>query len=156
VILDGKVFGGDRCAETVTSVKSEDIDVWYSGKAHCHGGNVQAVTRPDGLPLWVGPAEPGSVNDLTAARWHALPALYSAAALGMPCLADSGYQGVGTGIHVPVRNQPGNREEPHIDTRTRNACSVTCAAAEKADSPCSPSAGPPSSTSPPTPTASPR
>jgi hypothetical protein len=121
VILDGKVFGGDRCAETVTSVKGEDIDVWYSGKAHRHGGNVQAVIRPDGLPLWAGPAEPGSVNDMTAARWHALPALYRAAARGMPCLADSGYQGAGIGVHVPVKNQQGNREEPHVDTRARNA-----------------------------------
>ena len=120
VILDGKVFTSDRCSETVTSVKGEDIDAWYSGKAHRHGGNVQAVTRPDGLPLWAGPAEPGSVNDLTAARWHALPALYRAAALGMPALADSGYQGAGIGILVPVKNPPGN-QELDIGTRTRNA-----------------------------------
>ncbi len=52
VILDGKVFDGDRCAETVTSVKGQEIDAWHSGKAHRHGGNVQAVMRPDGLPLW--------------------------------------------------------------------------------------------------------
>jgi hypothetical protein len=59
VILDGKVFGTDRCSEAVTSVKGEEIDAWYSGKAHHHGGNCQAVMRPDGLPLWIGPAEPG-------------------------------------------------------------------------------------------------
>ena len=52
VILDGKVFAGDRCSEPATSVKGEVIDAWYSGKAHRHGGNVQAVMRPDGLPLW--------------------------------------------------------------------------------------------------------
>jgi hypothetical protein len=120
VILDGKVFASDRCLETVTSVKGEEIDAWYSGKAHRHGGNVQAVMRPDGLPLWAGPAEPGSVNDMTAARWHALPALYRAAALGLPALADSGYQGAGIGVHVPVKNQPG-KQEPDIGTRTRNA-----------------------------------
>jgi hypothetical protein len=73
VILDGKVFGTDRCSEPATSVKGEKIDAWYSGKAHRHGGNVQAVTRPDGLPLWAGLAEPGSVHDITAARWHACP-----------------------------------------------------------------------------------
>jgi DDE superfamily endonuclease len=92
VILDGKVFAGDRCSEPMTSVKGEQVDAWYSGKAHRHGGNVQAVMRPDGLPLWTGPAEPGSVHDITAARLHALPALYLAAALGMPTLADSGYE----------------------------------------------------------------
>jgi len=120
VILDGKVFATDRCAEKITSVKGEEIDAWYSGKAHHHGGNVQAVMQPDGLPLWAGPAEPGSVHDITAARWHALPALYRAAALGMPALADSGYEGAGIGILVPVKNPPGN-QEPDIGTRTRNA-----------------------------------
>jgi hypothetical protein len=97
VILDGKIFESDRCSEPLTSVKGEQIDAWYSGKARRHGGNVQAVTRPDGLPLWAGPAEPGSVHDVTAARWHALPALYRAASLGMPALADSGYEGAGKG-----------------------------------------------------------
>jgi hypothetical protein len=120
VILDGKVFAGDRCSEPATSVKGQVIDVWYSGKAHRQGGNVQAVTRPDGLPLWVGPTEPGSVHDITAARRHALPALYRAAALGMPALADSGYEGAGTGILAPVKKPAGN-QEPDIGARTRNA-----------------------------------
>jgi hypothetical protein len=39
LILDGKVFSADRCGEQTTSVKGEQIDVWYSGKAHEHGGN---------------------------------------------------------------------------------------------------------------------
>ncbi len=41
--------------------------------------------------------------DLTAARIHALPALYQAAAAGLPVLADPGYDGAGIGIHIPVR-----------------------------------------------------
>jgi hypothetical protein len=120
VILDGKIFASDRCSEPMTSVKGEQIDAWYSGKAHRHGGNCQAVMRPDGLPLWIGPAEPGSVHDLTAARWHALPALYRAAALGMPTLADSGYDGTGIGILTPVKKPAGN-QDLDIGTRTRNA-----------------------------------
>jgi hypothetical protein len=120
VILDGKVFAGDRCSEPTTSVKGEIIDAWHSGKARCHGGNVQAVMRPDGLPLWAGPAEPGSVHDITAARRHALPALYRAAALGMPTLADLGYEGAGIGILTPVKRPAGN-QELDIGTRTRNA-----------------------------------
>jgi hypothetical protein len=120
VILDGKVFAGDRCSEPTTSVKGEQIDLWYSGKAHRHGGNVQAVMRPDGLPLWAGPAEPGSVHDLTAARRHALPALYRAAALGMPTLADLGYEGAGIGVLTPVKRPAGN-QDLDIGTRTRNA-----------------------------------
>jgi hypothetical protein len=121
VILDGKVFASDRCSRPATSVKGQVIDAWYSGKARRHGGNVQAVTRPDGLPLWTGPAEPGSVHDITAARGCALPALYRAAsALKLPCLADLGYEGAGIGILVPVKNPAGN-QELDIQTRTRNA-----------------------------------
>jgi hypothetical protein len=84
VILDGTVIPADLCKEPAISVKGEVIEVWYSGKAHCHGGNIQAVTAPGGFPLWVSDAEPGSVHDLTAARIHALPALYHAAAACPP------------------------------------------------------------------------
>jgi hypothetical protein len=120
VILDGKIIPADRCKEPAISVTGQVIDLWYSGKAHCHGGNIQAVTAPDGFPLWVSEAEPGSVHDLTAARIHALPALYRAAATGLPTLADPGYDGAGTGIHIPVR-QPADGRDLDISTRTRNA-----------------------------------
>jgi DDE superfamily endonuclease len=72
VILEGRPFASGRCSEPATSVKGEVIDAWYCGKAHRHGGNAQAVCCPDGLPLWTGPAEPGSVHDITAVRIHAL------------------------------------------------------------------------------------
>jgi hypothetical protein len=120
VILDGKIVLADRCKEKIVSVKGEVIDLWYSGKAHAHGGNIQAVMAPAGFPLWVSPAEPGSVHDITAARRHALPALYRAAARGLPALADPGYDGAGIGIHIPVR-QPADGRDPDINTRTRNA-----------------------------------
>jgi hypothetical protein len=120
VILDGKIIPADRCREKVISVKGEVTDLWYSGKAHAHGGNIQAVLAPDGFPLWVSPAEPGSVHDITAARIHALPALYRAAARGLPALADPGYDGAGIGIHIPVR-QPADGRDLDISTRTRNA-----------------------------------
>lgn len=110
VILDGKLFSTDRAAEQVTSVKGSQIDAWYSGRHHRPGGNVQAVMRPDGLPLWTSAAEPGHVHDITAARLSALPALYRSAALGMPALADSGYEGAGIGIHIPVKSPGGNQE----------------------------------------------
>jgi DDE superfamily endonuclease len=118
VILDGKIIPADRCKEPAISVKGQVIDLWYSGKAHCHGGNIQAVTAPGGFPLWVSPAEPGSVHDITAARTHALPALYRAAAAGLPTLADPGYDGAGIGI--PVKQPPDGRELD-INTRTRSA-----------------------------------
>ena len=120
VILDGKIIPADRCREKTISVKGEVIDLWYSGKAHAHGGNIQAVTAPDGLPLWVSDVEPGSVHDITAARIHALPALYQAAATGLPALADTGYDSASLGILIPVKQTPGGGELD-INTRTRNA-----------------------------------
>jgi hypothetical protein len=120
VILDGKVIPCDRCKEPSVSVKGEVIDLWYSGKAHSHGGNIQAVLAPDGFPLWVSEVEPGSVHDLTAARVHAFPALYPAAAAGLPTLADPGYDGAGLGILIPVK-QPSGGRELDVNTRTRNA-----------------------------------
>jgi hypothetical protein len=120
VILDGKVFAADRCAEKTTSIKGERIDLWYSGKAHEHGGNIQALSAPNGIPLWVSDVEPGSVHDLTAARQHVLGALYAAAARGLPTLADGGYTGTGAGVHVPIK-QPTDGQVLDANNRTYNA-----------------------------------
>jgi len=44
----------------------------------------------------------------------------------LPVLADSGYEGAGAGVHVPVKKPAGGRElDP--DTRTRTRCCVPCA-----------------------------
>ncbi len=120
VILDGTVIPADRCREKTLSVHGEVIDLWYSGKAHAHGGNIQAVIAPGEFPLWVSDVQPGSVHDITAACIHALPALYLAAAAGLAALADPGYDGAGIGIHVPVK-QPADGRDLDINTRTRNA-----------------------------------
>jgi hypothetical protein len=120
VILDGTIVPTDRDHAPTTSVKGKQIDLWYSGKAHGHGGNLQALIRPDGFPIWISPVEPGSVHDLTAARTHVLGALYAAARRGLPTLADGGYVGSGHGIHVPVK-QPGGTQILHVNNRTYNA-----------------------------------
>jgi len=65
VILDGKVIPAGRCREKTAGVRGEPVDLWYSGKAHRHGGNVQAVARPDGFPLW-GSRPPGQDRCTTA------------------------------------------------------------------------------------------
>lgn len=111
VCLDGTLVETTR-----SSAKSAaGHDLWYSGKHHRHGGNIQVLTDPSGFPVWTGPVEPGSVHDITAARAHALPALYPAAAAGLPVLADKGYTGAGIGIHVPTRGQ-----HLHPDTAATN------------------------------------
>jgi hypothetical protein len=49
-ILDGKIFSANRCDKKTGSAKGKQIDLWYSGKAHEHGGNIQAVMEPGGFP----------------------------------------------------------------------------------------------------------
>ena len=120
VVLDGKVFDCDRLAETKTSKKGKPVDAWYSGKSSGFGGNIQAVMRPDGLPVWVSDVEPGSTHDLTAARTHVLAALYWAASqLRLPTLADGGYRGAGIGVHTPVP-APADGRQLDPDTAARN------------------------------------
>lgn len=121
LVLDGKVFDSDRSSEKTTSVQGKQIDLWYSGKAHAHGGNIQALCSPDGFPLWIADVEPGSVHDMTAAGEHVLAALYWAASqLRLPTLADGGYDGTGIGVHTPIK-QPADGRELAPDNRTYNA-----------------------------------
>ena len=142
VILDGKIIPADRCKEPALSVRGEVIDLWYSGKARTHGGNIQAVLAPSGFPLWVSAAEPGSVHEITAARIHALPGLYRVAAADLPTLADPGYDGAGIGIHIPSSSQPTAGTSISIPAPATPSC-ARCAAWENAGSPCSPAAGGP-------------
>lgn len=121
VILDGTIIGSDRDLTPTTNAKGQAVDLWYSGAKHTHGGLVQGVMRPDGVPVWLSVVEPGCTHDLTAARAHVLPALYAAASqLDLPTLADGGYTGAGIGVHIPVK-QPGGNQVLDPDTRTRNA-----------------------------------
>jgi DDE superfamily endonuclease/Helix-turn-helix of DDE superfamily endonuclease len=122
VILDGKLFATDRLAETTTSVKGETIDAWYSGKHRAFGANIQAVMRPDGLPIWTSDAAPGHLHDWSCAQLHDIPgALYFAAAhLNLPTLADTGYEGAGQGIRTPYK-QPADGARLDPDNRAYNA-----------------------------------
>jgi hypothetical protein len=63
---------------------------------------------------------PGSEHDLSCVRTNAFGALYAAASqLGLPTLADGGYDGAGLGVHTPVA-QPADGTELDPDTRTYN------------------------------------
>ncbi len=115
LLLDGTLIETDRVSDP-----GSRRDRWYSGKHRHHGGLVQIVTDSDGRPLWVSPVEPGCTHDLTAARIHALPALYAAARDGVPTLADKAYTGAGAGIRVPVR-RPRGRQVLDASTRGWNS-----------------------------------
>ena len=102
VTVDGTLIRTDRVR---TPNPDTGYDLWYSGKHRAHGGNVQIVCDPTGFPVAVSDVEPGSVHDITAARVTGfLGALYAAAALlGLPTLADKGYDGAGAGVHTPAK-----------------------------------------------------
>src|SRR3954468_16112134 len=114
VTLDGTLIRTDRCRVTNPDTGH---DLWYSGKHHAHGGNVQIVGDPDGHPVAVSDVEPGSMHDLAAARATGfLGALHAAAALlGLPTLADKGYDGAGAGVLTPTKGG-----HLHSDNLTRN------------------------------------
>jgi DDE superfamily endonuclease len=114
ICLDGTLIPTDRVAARA----ERGHHLWYSGKHHAFGGNLQVIFDPTGFPLWVSDVRPGSTHDLTAARELVLPALYPHAARGLPGLTDKGYTGAGVGIHVPIKHQPGG--VLHIDNRCYN------------------------------------
>ncbi len=123
VVLDGTLIRTDRCRVTNPDTGH---DLWFSGKHHVHGGNVQIVSDPDGHPVAVSDVEPGSSHDLAAARATGfLGALHAAAALlGLPALADKGYDGAGAGVLTPTKGRG-----LHRDNLTRNLL-IGCLRAE--------------------------
>jgi hypothetical protein len=116
VVLDGTLIRTDRCR-----IKNPDTghDLWFSGKHKAHGGNVQIVSDPEGYPVAVAEVQPGSTHDLAAAGATGfLGALYAAAALlGLPTLADKGYDGAGAGAGVLT---PTKGHGLHPDNLARN------------------------------------
>ena len=121
VTLDGTLIATDRCR-----MKNPDTghDLWYSGKHKAHGGNVQVVCDPTGFPVAVSDVQPGSAHDLAAARATGfLGTLHAAAALlGLPTLADKGYDGAGIGVHTPAKGAhltPGTACRNQLLTRLR-------------------------------------
>ena len=121
VILDGKLFDCDRLTETTTSVKGKTIDAWYSGKHRDFGANIQAIMRPDSLPIWTSTAMPGHLHDTSCARELGVTAAlnWSATELNLPTLADSGYENTGHGIKTPVK-QPADGNRLAIGNRAYN------------------------------------
>jgi hypothetical protein len=122
VILDGTVIPGDRCRQKTFSVRGEAIDLWYLGKAHVHGGNIQAVMAPDGFPLWVSGPSPARCTTSPPPACTPCP-LYPAVAAGLPTLADPGYDGAGIGIHISVRHPADGRDSISIPAPA-TSCSV--------------------------------
>jgi hypothetical protein len=103
-------------------VLTPGVDLWWSGKHHHHGGNIQVISAPDGHPIWTSPVRPGREYDTTAARAHPslLPALAAAKADGLPTLPDLGYEGEADTVHIPVKTPAGDALT--TDQKTYTAC----------------------------------
>jgi hypothetical protein len=100
VILDGTLVAIDR-------LSGENDRLYYSGKHHRHGVNVQFLTCPHGELIWATAALPGSTHDLTAAREHGIVhALNSWAIAGY---ADKAYVGAGGAIGTPYKRKKGHK-----------------------------------------------
>jgi hypothetical protein len=48
IIIDGTLIATDRVS---TPGPTPGVDLWWSGKHHHHGGNVQVISAPDGWPI---------------------------------------------------------------------------------------------------------
>jgi hypothetical protein len=148
VVLDGKVFRTDRCAATTESVKGKTINSWYSGKHRAPGGNVQAVMRPDGQPIWVSDVAPAHQHDLTVAREAGVTATlnWAASQLDLPP-----WPTPATKAQVkpsrPRSSSPATDRSSRRTTRPTTPCSGPPAAAVNAASRSSPAAGEHSSAS---------
>jgi DDE superfamily endonuclease len=109
VTVDGTLIHTDRCAAPGPTTRGDRpdrrVDLWWSGKHGCHGGNVQVLAAPDGWPIWTSPVRPGREHDTTALRTHAevLPLLAEWTDADHAALADLGYEGERAALTTPIK-----------------------------------------------------
>ncbi len=124
VTVDGTLIRTDRCHAAGPTARADRpdarVDLWWSGKHACHGGNVQVVAAPDGWPIWTSPVRPGREHDTTALRAHteALPLLAEWTDEAHAVLADLGYEGERAALTTPIKHRAGRRLT--ADQRTVN------------------------------------
>ncbi|RSM83111.1 IS5/IS1182 family transposase [Streptomyces sp. WAC 01325] len=95
VLLDGTLAECDRVGDSRAD---------FSQKHRRHGVNVQVIADPAGNLLWISPALPGRIHDLTAARTHRIIRICERQ--GVPVLADRAYIGAGSWVTTPIRRLP--------------------------------------------------
>src|SRR3954447_26021307 len=127
--VDGTLIRTDRCAVPGPTARTghpdRRVDLWWSGKHACHGGNVQVVTVPDGWPIWTSPVRPGREHDTTALRAHpeVLPLLTEWTDEAHAALGDLGYEGEQATLTIPIKRAA---DRPLTDDeRTVNALHAT-------------------------------
>jgi hypothetical protein len=132
VHLDDTLIRTDR---SKAAGPTAGVDLWWSGKHHQHGGNIQVVTAADGWPLWTSPVRPGREHETTRARAHdgLLDTLTEWTDPEHAVLADLGYEGETTRLTCPIKNT--RSAALTAEQRTINALhSATRALAERRNS----------------------
>jgi hypothetical protein len=115
VTVDGTLIRTDRCHTAGPTARTDRpdhrVNLWWSGKHACHGGNVQVIAAPDGWPIWTSGVRPGREHNTTALRAHpeALPLLAEWTDEAHAVLADLGYEGEQTVLTTPIRYRAGHR-----------------------------------------------
>jgi hypothetical protein len=118
VIVDGTLIGTDR---NRAPGPTAGVDLWWSGKHHHHGGNIQVVSAPDGWPLWTSDVRPGREHDTTAARADPdlLTQIQAWVEDGRYGLADLGYEGEADILRIPIKKTGGRALT--VDQQANNA-----------------------------------
>lgn len=101
VLPDGTLLECDRVG---------DRRAGLSHRHRRHGVNVQAVTDPAGLLLWISPALPGRAHDLTATRAHRIIRICERQ--GIPVPADHACMGAGPWVTTALGRPPGRDLTP--------------------------------------------
>src|SRR4051794_26308868 len=113
VTVDGTLIRTDRGRASGPTARADRpdtrVDLWWSGKHACHGGNVQVIAAPDGWPIWTSGVRPGREHDTTALRAHpeALPLLVEWTDDEHAALADLGYGGERAALTTPIKHSAG-------------------------------------------------
>src|SRR5512144_1840958 len=139
VTVDRTLIRTDRCSAPGPAARAARadarVDLWWSGKHACHGGNVQVIAAPDGWPLRTSPVRPGREHDTTGLPAHAesLPLLAEWTDADHAVLADLGYEGERAALTTPIKHSAGWRLT--VDQRTVNLLhAATRAEAERGNS----------------------
>jgi hypothetical protein len=115
VTVDGTLIRTDRCHVPGPTARTDrsgrQVDLWWSGKHGCHGGNVQVIAAPDGWPMWTSPVRPGREHDTTALRTHpeTLPVLAEWSDEEHAALGDLAYEGERAALTTPIKRSPERR-----------------------------------------------
>lgn len=118
MIVDGTLIYTDRIS---SPGPPRGVDLWWSGKHHHHGRNIQVVSAPDGWPLWTSGVRPGREHDTSAAQADPdlLARITDWISDGAHALADLGYEGEPDTFTIPFK-KPTN-EELTVDQQAHNA-----------------------------------